>query len=98
MLVTVQECVDMSELSNDAIRAIAEHEHIPEVVAAELGQTLLKASGGVARIQRMLEENLELAVEAGGPDRIDDRKRVLERFMASHRRRSAARRYPPPTD
>ena len=42
MIVTVQECVDMSELSNEAIRAIAEHEHIPEVVAAELGQELLK--------------------------------------------------------
>jgi hypothetical protein len=84
MLLTVQECVDMSEPANEVIRAIAEHEHIPEVVAAELGQTLLKATGGIAKIQRMLEENLELAVQADEHDRIDDRKRVLERFIASH--------------
>ena len=64
-MLTAQECVDMSELSNEAIRAIAEHEHIPEVIAAELGQELLKATGGIAEIQRILEENLEVAVARG---------------------------------
>jgi hypothetical protein len=86
MLLTTQECVDMSELSNEAIRAIAEHEHIPEVVAAELGQELLKATGGKAEIERILEKNLGLAVQAGEQDKIDDRKRVLERFVASYRK------------
>jgi hypothetical protein len=105
MILTVQECVDMSELSNEAIRAIAEHEHIPEVVAAELGQDLLKAPAGVAEIHRILEENLERAVKAGGPDKINDCKRVLERFIASQPdadesalRRRVPRRFPPPTD
>jgi hypothetical protein len=86
MILTVQECVDMSELSNEAIRAIAEHEHIPEVVAAELGQDMLKTAGGIAEIERILEENLELAVQAGEQDKINDRKRVLERFIASYRK------------
>ncbi len=84
MMLTVQECVDMSELSNEAIRAIAAHEHIPEVVAAELGQELLKGTGGILEIQRILEEDLELAVQAGEQDQINDRKRVLERFIASY--------------
>jgi hypothetical protein len=86
MMLTAQECVDMSELSNEAIRAIAEHEHIPEVVAAELGQDMLKTAGGIAEIERILEENLELAVQAGEQDKINDRKRVLERFIASYRK------------
>ena len=81
-----QECVDMSELSNEAIRAIAEHEHIPEVVAAELGQELLKVTGGMAELERILEENLGLAVQAGEQDKINDRKRVLGRFVASYRK------------
>jgi len=72
-----------SELSDEAIRAIAEHEHIPEVIAAELGQEL-KATGGIAEIQRILEENLEVAVSAGEEDKINDRKRVLGRFIASY--------------
>jgi hypothetical protein len=84
MIVTVQECVDMSELSNEAIRAIAEHEHIPEVVAAELGQELLKGTGGIAEIRRMLEKNLKLAMQAGEQDKINDCKRVLRAFIASY--------------
>ena len=105
MILTVQECVDMSELGNEAIRAIAEHEHIPEVVAAELGQALLKATGGIAEIRRILEENLDLAVQAGEPDKINDCKRVLEQFIASQAdadqlalRRRVPRRFHPPTD
>jgi hypothetical protein len=84
MMLTVQECVDMSELSNETIRAIAEHEHIPEVVAAEVGQELLKATGGIAEIHRILEENLELAVQAGEQEKINDRNRVLESFIATY--------------
>lgn len=84
MMLTVQECVDLSELSNEAIRGIAEHEHIPEVIAAELGQELLKTTGGIAEIRRMLEENLKLAVQTGEQEKIHDRKRVLRSFIASY--------------
>jgi hypothetical protein len=82
-MLTVQECVDMSELSNDAIRAVAEHEHIPEVVAAELGQELLKSREGRSKIQQFMEENVESAVQEGEQDKVAERKRVLDRFAAS---------------
>jgi hypothetical protein len=82
-MLTVQECVDMSELNNEAIRAVAEHEHIPEVVAAELGQELLKSSEGRAEIRRFMQENLDLAVQEGEEGKAADRKRVLERFIGS---------------
>ena len=84
MMLTVQACVDMSELSNEATRAIAEHEHIPEVVAAELGEELLKATGGIAEIRRILEEDVALAMQAGEVGKINDRKRVLRSFIASY--------------
>jgi hypothetical protein len=84
MVLTAQECVDISELSNEAIRAIAEHEHIPEVVAAELGQELLKGTGGIAEIRRMLEESVKLAMQAGEQDKINDHERVLRSFIASY--------------
>jgi len=83
-MLTLQECVDMSELGNEAIRAIAEHEHIPELVAAERGQELLKTAAGIAEIRRILEAHLALAVEASKQDKILDRKRVLDRFIASY--------------
>ena len=36
-MLTYQDCVGLCELSEAEIRAIAEHEHLPEVVALELG-------------------------------------------------------------
>ena len=86
-MLTVQECVDMSELSNDAIRGIAEHEHIPEVVAAELGQELLKSPEGRSRIRRLMEENLELAAQGGEQDKAAHWKHVLDRFVTASTKR-----------
>ena len=33
-MLSLQECIDFSDLSEDAIEAIAEHEQVPEIVAA----------------------------------------------------------------
>ena len=36
-MLTLQDCIELSELSEEEILAIAEHEHIPEMLAIELG-------------------------------------------------------------
>jgi hypothetical protein len=36
------DCLELCELSEEEVRAIAEHEHIPEVVALELGDYLIR--------------------------------------------------------
>ena len=43
------------------LAAIAQHEHIPEIVAAELGNYLLATSDGRRRIRRMIADNLSHA-------------------------------------
>ena len=40
-MLTLQECIDLSGLEVEVIEAIARHERIPEIVAAELGNHLL---------------------------------------------------------
>ena len=39
-MLTIQDCIELSELSEDEILAIAEHEHIPEMAAVEMGNYL----------------------------------------------------------
>ena len=50
MVLTLQDCIALSDLTEEEILAIAEHEHIPEIVAAELGNygrtLILEHSGG----------------------------------------------------
>ena len=63
-MLTLQECIDLSGLEVEEIEAIARHERIPEIVAAELGNHLLATSDGRRRIRRMLADNLSQARHA----------------------------------
>jgi hypothetical protein len=36
-MITIDDCIGLSGLTEDEVDAIAEHEHLPEIVAAELG-------------------------------------------------------------
>ena len=60
-MLTLKECMDLSGLEVEEIEAIAQHEHIPEIVAAELGNYLLATSDGRRRIRRMIADNLSHA-------------------------------------
>lgn len=46
-MLTLQECLDFCELSEEQICAIAEHEHVPEIIAAELANACCTAKRGV---------------------------------------------------
>jgi len=36
-MLTREDCLALCELSEDEVAAIAEHEHVPEIVAMEMG-------------------------------------------------------------
>lgn len=78
------DCIGFAGLTEDEIAAIAEHEHIPEIVAAEYGCCLCDCAGGVPRIRRMLLDDICHA-EAHG-DRLHGAhlRAVLAQFEAGH--------------
>jgi hypothetical protein len=84
-MLTWEDCLALCDLSEDEIRAIAEHEHIPEMVAAELGNYLVHRPGGVKMIRRMIIEDMMAARLAG--DRAEELKlkAVLRHFVEHHR-------------
>jgi hypothetical protein len=45
-MLSLQDCLDMAEVTESEIAAIARHEHIPPIVALELGHHLLRLPGG----------------------------------------------------
>jgi len=50
-MITMEDCLAFCGLSDEEVLAIAEHEHIPEVAAAGLGQYLLQQAQGSERIE-----------------------------------------------
>ena len=53
-MLTFEDCLDVGELTRDEVDAIAVHEHLPELVACEMGVALLRKPGGVQTIRRFI--------------------------------------------
>ena len=44
-MLSYQDCVELSDLTEEEIEAIAEHEHLPEMAALEMGSYLVHTRG-----------------------------------------------------
>ena len=84
-MLTLAECIGMSDLTDDEIAVIAEHEHVPEIVAVELGNGLLQTPKGVFILKCYIVDVLEQAKLAGKRDKVKRLDRLLTRFNAAHR-------------
>jgi S-ribosylhomocysteine lyase LuxS involved in autoinducer biosynthesis len=83
-MLTLQDCIELSELSEDEILAIAEHEHIPEMLAVEMGNYLVHSPSGEKRIKRMIVDDIDHAREHGNLKHAAMLKRVLKHYVAEH--------------
>lgn len=81
-MLTLEECLDFSELSEEEVLEIAEHEHLPEIVAAALGHTLLKSPNGVDIIRSYFLENLEKATSRGDVRKVRQVDGLIRRFLS----------------
>jgi hypothetical protein len=95
-MLTFDDCVALCELTEDEIAAIADHEHLPMIVAAELGNYLIQGPDGALRVKRIILDDLLVANRAGDDSRAVMLKLVLRHFVERHpecrRRRPAPRR------
>lgn len=83
-MLTLEDCIALSELSEDEIAAIAEHEHLPAIVAAELGSYLVHDAQGCPAIRRMILDDIEAARNRGDRVHALALKLVLKRFVETH--------------
>lgn len=83
-MLSLEECLDFCDLDLEEVEAIAEHEHVPLIVAAEMGFQMLRSPEGVEHIHAMLEDNVEHARDRGLAERAEHLTVVSQHFMASH--------------
>ncbi len=86
-MLTYEDCIALSGLTEEEIAAIAEHEHIPAIVAAELGNYLICDESGIPRLKRMILEDIEAAEKSGRRQHAEDLKLVLRHFVLTHPQR-----------
>jgi hypothetical protein len=81
-VLTLEECRDFSDLSEEEVREIAEHERLPQILAAALGHALLRSPNGVEIIRGYLLQNLEKATARGDVLKVRQVATLINRLMS----------------
>ena len=91
-MLTLEDCIGLCGLSEDEVRAIAEHEHIPEIAAAELGNYLVSSPDGELRIKSMIRDDMAHARACADSERELALRFLLRNFILQHPRCEARHR------
>lgn len=83
-MLTYEDCVGMCELTEEEVDAIAEHEHIPNIVATELGNYLVHEESGIPMIRRIITDDIEMAEKRGDREHALVLKLTLRHFVQTH--------------
>lgn len=83
-MLSLQDCLALCELSEEEVLAIAHHEHLPEIAAAELGNYLVHTPGGEMRIKSIIRDDIAEACACGDRERELALKLMLRNFVQQH--------------
>jgi hypothetical protein len=83
-MLSIEDCIALSELSEEEILAIAEHEHIPEIVAAEMGNYLVHTPDGEVRVRAIIVDDIHEAESREDRQRVLALKMILKHYLGEH--------------
>ena len=83
-MISLEDCIAFSGLTEEQVLAIAEHEHLPEAAAAGLARYLLKQENGMEKVRDMIVNDIHQAQERQDKAHILTLLHVLHHFLKSH--------------
>jgi hypothetical protein len=83
-MLTLKDCIDLCGLTKEEIDAIAEHEHLPEIVAVELAAYIVQTPGGAPMIRRMILDDIAAAEARGDHAHARHLRSCLCHFARNH--------------
>jgi hypothetical protein len=85
-MLCLEDCLALCDLTEEEVLAIAHHEHIPEIAAAELGNYLVHTPQGERRIKAIIRDDIAEARALGDRPRELALKLLLRNFVLQHPR------------
>lgn len=61
MMITFEDCLGLCDLDEEEVIAIAEHEHVPYIVAVELAECLAQSGNSAPVLHNMIDERIRHA-------------------------------------
>ena len=83
-MLTFEDCLALCGLTEEEVAAIAEHEHIPEIAALELGEYLVQTDNGELLIKEMIIDDIEHSRAHGNIQHAKMLEAVLKQFVLTH--------------
>ena len=83
-MLSMKDLLDYCDLADGEIEAIAEHEHIPMTLAAELSEALLTTPEGVLKLHSMIIDNMEHAMSHGHYQHVKDLTETYQHLQRTH--------------
>lgn len=83
-MLSLEDCLALCGLSEDEVLAIAEHEHIPQIAAAELGNYLVQTPEGEMRIKSIIRDDIAEACARRDRGRELALRLLLREFVLRH--------------
>jgi len=84
-MITLEDCIAFCGLTEEVVLVIAEHERIPEIVAASLASSMLSVENGAEKIRDMIVDSIRQAQDYGDGKHVLRLLHVLRRFLKEHR-------------
>lgn len=83
-MLTIQDCLDYCDLTDDEVDLFAEHEHIPREIAGPLVCSLVQTDEGVQLVCSCLSELVQEAMSIGELDEAEHVLHVYAQFRSTH--------------
>jgi len=83
-MLSIADCQGMCGLTEDELQVLADHEHLPLIIAAELAAELLRTPKGTWRIRSCLLDELEKSVARSDLDKARRLDRIISGFISAH--------------
>lgn len=85
-MLTYEDCLALADLREDEVAAIAEHEHVPEMIALEIGHYVCERPDGSRWVEQVIVDDIDAARRVGNLAHAAKLRLVLAHFCATHPR------------
>ena len=83
-MLTYKDCLGMCDFDEDEIAAVAEHEHLPRMVAIAYAEYLIHTDQGVPMLKKIILDDIAAAERSQNHEKVQHLRHVLRHFVLTH--------------
>ena len=83
-MITLEDCIGLCGLTEEEVLAIAEHEHLPEIIATALAQYLLSQEHGSESVRDIIVDDIRQAQRSNDKQHVLTLLHILHHFLKTH--------------